>query len=108
MRCGTGYQDPFGYRDRTPDRRVRRCGLRALSWRYEDPSKPVRVPVVPVQFVFVIKDLAMGNLLWWHTGVIYQVYPRSLDRKSTRLNSSHVKISYAVFCLKKKTNDITK
>src|SRR5690606_39398472 len=28
---------------------------------------------------------------------------RSTDRKSTRLNSSHVKISYAVFCLKKKT-----
>src|SRR5690625_6196022 len=27
----------------------------------------------------------------------------SLDRKSTRLNSSHVAISYAVFCLKKKT-----
>src|SRR5207253_7079167 len=26
-----------------------------------------------------------------------------LDRKSTRLNSSHVAISYAVFCLKKKT-----
>src|SRR5690606_41777647 len=26
-----------------------------------------------------------------------------IDRKSTRLNSSHVKISYAVFCLKKKT-----
>src|SRR5690606_41955430 len=26
------------------------------------------------------------------------------DRKSTRLNSSHVKISYAVFCLKKKTD----
>src|SRR5690606_7256396 len=26
---------------------------------------------------------------------------RQLDRKSTRLNSSHVKISYAVFCLKK-------
>src|SRR5690606_41933015 len=28
---------------------------------------------------------------------------RHQDRKSTRLNSSHVKISYAVFCLKKKT-----
>src|SRR5207249_11755748 len=28
------------------------------------------------------------------------------DRKSTRLNSSHVSISYAVFCLKKKTKDI--
>src|SRR5699024_12687968 len=27
---------------------------------------------------------------------------KSLDRKSTRLNSSHVSISYAVFCLKKK------
>src|SRR5438874_9658233 len=27
-----------------------------------------------------------------------------LDRKSTRLNSSHVEISYAVFCLKKKKN----
>src|SRR6266496_6296111 len=27
---------------------------------------------------------------------------RTLDRKSTRLNSSHVEISYAVFCLKKK------
>src|SRR5690606_40126622 len=27
------------------------------------------------------------------------------DRKSTRLNSSHVKISYAVFCLKKKKRD---
>src|SRR5690606_40311315 len=30
----------------------------------------------------------------------------STDRKSTRLNSSHVKISYAVFCLKKKKTSI--
>src|SRR2546426_4959080 len=30
-----------------------------------------------------------------------------LDRKSTRLNSSHLVISYAVFCLKKKTNIYT-
>src|SRR5574340_310604 len=29
---------------------------------------------------------------------------QSVDRKSTRLNSSHQKISYAVFCLKKKKN----
>src|SRR5690242_21197679 len=28
---------------------------------------------------------------------------KGLDRKSTRLNSSHMSISYAVFCLKKKT-----
>src|SRR3712207_7341189 len=33
---------------------------------------------------------------------------RTLDRKSTRLNSSHANISYAVFCLKKKnTHSIT-
>src|SRR5438094_8781312 len=32
---------------------------------------------------------------------------RELDRKSTRLNSSHRTISYAVFCLKKKKNKIT-
>src|SRR3989442_3995941 len=29
-----------------------------------------------------------------------------LDRKSTRLNSSHVRISYAVFCLKKKKTQL--
>src|SRR5205807_10627967 len=33
---------------------------------------------------------------------------RSRDRKSTRLNSSHLVISYAVFCLKKKKKKITK
>src|SRR2546427_9416320 len=31
----------------------------------------------------------------------------TLDRKSTRLNSSHSQISYAVFCLKKKNNVVT-
>src|SRR5690606_41948550 len=36
----------------------------------------------------------------WHAGG----HVHDPDRKSTRLNSSHVKISYAVFCLKKKTN----
>src|SRR5690242_21179367 len=33
---------------------------------------------------------------------------RILDRKSTRLNSSHMSISYAVFCLKKKKKKKTK
>src|SRR5256885_13105974 len=33
--------------------------------------------------------------------------PREEDRKSTRLNSSHLVISYAVFCLKKKKNQTT-
>src|SRR3712207_8550860 len=36
-----------------------------------------------------------------HVGYLPRRY---LDRKSTRLNSSHANISYAVFCLKKKTN----
>src|SRR5690349_6308572 len=31
--------------------------------------------------------------------------PAEIDRKSTRLNSSHVEISYAVFCLKKKKTE---
>src|SRR5690606_40395222 len=33
---------------------------------------------------------------------VYKLTKTVRDRKSTRLNSSHVKISYAVFCLKKK------
>src|SRR5690349_24250825 len=32
---------------------------------------------------------------------------RQTDRKSTRLNSSHVEISYAVFCLNKKTDELS-
>src|SRR3712207_7543267 len=39
---------------------------------------------------------------------VADLYPRffwSKDRKSTRLNSSHANISYAVFCLKKKTQN---
>ena len=31
-----------------------------------------------------------------------KLYDKAIDRKSTRLNSSHALISYAVFCLKKK------
>src|SRR3712207_8359744 len=34
-------------------------------------------------------------------GEVIEIHPE-LDRKSTRLNSSHANISYAVFCLKKK------
>src|SRR5690625_5561394 len=37
----------------------------------------------------------------------FGIYEDSEDRKSTRLNSSHVAISYAVFCLKKKTLQTT-
>src|SRR5690606_41774699 len=37
------------------------------------------------------------------SAIIEKADPKA-DRKSTRLNSSHVKISYAVFCLKKKNH----
>src|SRR5204862_7994963 len=42
------------------------------------------------------KPLAVGF------GISEHAHYQMLDRKSTRLNSSHVEISYAVFCLKKK------
>src|SRR5258705_2930901 len=41
-----------------------------------------------------------------HDGTVETATPGG-DRKSTRLNSSHLGISYAVFCLKKKTQDNT-
>src|SRR5690242_20970291 len=44
-----------------------------------------------------LDDLARHNL-----GLDRVRGPGVLDRKSTRLNSSHMSISYAVFCLKKK------
>src|SRR5690554_4656474 len=44
---------------------------------------------------------AFGRKITYKGGLV--LYP---DRKSTRLNSSHVRISYAVFCLKKKNKKI--
>src|SRR5256885_7780238 len=43
----------------------------------------------------------MGRGRRWQASLHIQPHP-FLDRKSTRLNSSHLVISYAVFCLKKK------
>src|SRR3712207_7764880 len=37
-------------------------------------------------------------------GELFELRQAGQDRKSTRLNSSHANISYAVFCLKKKTS----
>src|SRR5207302_9106780 len=48
------------------------------------------------------KDLRKVSLWLGHSNMqTTEMYTRAEDRKSTRLNSSHVKISYAVFCLKK-------
>src|SRR5690606_40937118 len=55
---------------------------------------------------------AVNMVLADREGIALQTFgklPRrdARDRKSTRLNSSHVKISYAVYCLKKKKTDNT-
>src|SRR2546430_5866819 len=47
-------------------------------------------------------DLLDGIVVLHHRGGAYELASASEDRKSTRLNSSHSQISYAVFCLKKK------
>src|SRR5690606_40260180 len=44
----------------------------------------------------------VADSFFWHIVQITRPKDLVIDRKSTRLNSSHVKISYAVFCLKKK------
>src|SRR5690606_39457090 len=59
----------------------------------------------PGRFVY-LRDDADGDFWsasWQPVGKPLCVEAEPADRKSTRLNSSHVKISYAVFCLKKKT-----
>src|SRR3712207_7889681 len=44
------------------------------------------------------------NFYEWLAKSDFSKIGKSVDRKSTRLNSSHANISYAVFCLKKKKN----
>src|SRR3989442_11747994 len=78
--------------------------------------RPPRSTLFPYTTLFRSQSMAeKPNLDWsefagpnWRENV--QAFARELaserglevDRKSTRLNSSHVRISYAVFCLKKK------
>src|SRR5690625_5625728 len=50
-----------------------------------------------------VNRMGAGTLSVRHGGENLAASAR-IDRKSTRLNSSHVAISYAVFCLKKKSN----
>src|SRR5690606_41424259 len=59
-------------------------------------------------FYFLHASVATGHFTWGNVGTLslmqrFLNISDKVDRKSTRLNSSHVKISYAVFCLKKKT-----
>src|SRR5690625_6889022 len=81
---------------------LRRSTCRCLSHKLRFPgqihlSRPVLLPVMRNP------DNQPSPIL--HT--LYLHNRCSLDRKSTRLNSSHVAISYAVFCLKKKKHKTT-
>src|SRR3989337_223497 len=73
-------------------------------------GRPPRSTLFPYTTFFFFNDTATTEI---YTLSLHDALPRSeerrvgksvdLDRKSTRLNSSHGSISYAVFCLKKKT-----
>src|SRR3989442_6233890 len=52
----------------------------------------------PDRRLLVVETRLVGRGVQEPTGIV----AHQLDRKSTRLNSSHVRISYAVFCLKEK------
>src|SRR2546430_11699804 len=68
--------------------------------------RPPRSTLFPYTTLFrskidELRRLGVGEVLcWMNFGGLPQEHVR--DRKSTRLNSSHSQISYAVFCLKKK------
>src|SRR3712207_7596316 len=74
-----------------------------------------RQPEVPVVFLTGHGDRQMADQAFAAGAydVLLKPFDRDelvniLDRKSTRLNSSHANISYAVFCLKKKKNQLIK
>src|SRR2546429_8956567 len=66
---------------------------RIRDWKWAFPNEEWRIPHW---------GLASPHLEW---SIPHLGRARPLDRKSTRLNSSHGYISYAVFCLKKKKNN---
>src|SRR2546426_3808878 len=71
-----------------------RCNLLLGGPRTEESAVLTRLRGQPHE----PQRLPEGNLVCRENG------PPQRDRKSTRLNSSHLVISYAVFCLKKKKN----
>src|SRR5256885_11304098 len=69
--------------------------------------RPPRSTLFPYTTLFrsmIATALAVAAALRPVTRLAKEVRERGADRKSTRLNSSHLVISYAVFCLKKKNN----
>src|SRR6204780_5867161 len=66
--------------------------------------RPPRSTLFPYTTLF--RSPAAAASSWCGNGTRRRISPATGDRKSTRLNSSHIPISYAVFCLKKKNKNI--
>src|SRR5690606_39764168 len=79
-----------------------RAGAGVATLEVHDESFPARVDSDDRLSLTggVTAELPLSDALALRTELVYTM--KGGDRKSTRLNSSHVKISYAVFCLKKK------
>src|ERR1035441_10764778 len=67
------------------------------DYSQEDLPNGLRLITVPTDYANIVATYIVVR-----TGSRNEVEPGRTDRKSTRLNSSHLGISYAVFCLKKK------
>src|SRR2546426_1897289 len=72
------------------------------------PAQPPAPPLVLLPARMPIRSLESRSVVprQLPRGIVYAANTLS-DRKSTRLNSSHLVISYAVFCLKKKKTENT-
>src|SRR5690554_7243584 len=96
-------------------RRRPRSTLFPYTTLFRSPKKPlIFYYLISIVILFIINAVVLPSFLRRQlTEVDYSTFLQALeenrvlevemrDRKSTRLNSSHVRISYAVFCLKKK------
>src|SRR5256885_12134437 len=84
-------------------------GLRLLFFFFLMIRRPPRSTLFPYTTLFRSHPVPRGRGLHdddGGAGVPVRGLRRRLDRKSTRLNSSHLVISYAVFCLKKKKQKV--
>src|SRR3712207_8385447 len=66
------------------------------------PISPCITPRTASEIIWSLAEEAKVNEVPIEPPMFAPTSLRALDRKSTRLNSSHANISYAVFCLKKK------
>src|SRR3712207_7705360 len=80
-------------------RSVAALALNGVSLLVYVVAATVALDVLGVAWTTLLTALGISGLV---IGLALQDVLKNLDRKSTRLNSSHANISYAVFCLKKK------